>query len=241
LQGGPQQEALEDDDDSEIDRLLGRRRSVIGSHKLEDLSYGCSIVYQCSCGWNASSAAWEAEAPAKKAELYGLWKEHVQRDAHFDHIQHMARRRMGIKEDAQDDDDASDEMLQHYLAQLDTLKFDKNRRIRISYSITTPESAEHGDYAEHGWEDEEGVSVEPDQFDREEGKTAVDMTVDLFNRKGVSEASSSHFHPGVWYSSRESNYHNGEEKEYNFHLHNFSPEEEEMVWKACKHYDSTHI
>jgi hypothetical protein len=253
LQGGPQQEGLEDDpSDSALDRLLGRRKNLIKGHQLTDASYGCSIYFQCSCGWNASSAAWEEEAPAKKAELYALWREHVDRDAHFDHIQHMARRRMGIKEAKQgefwtpeelgdDEGPISNELLQHYISQLNTWRFDKNRRIRISYSITTPESAEQGDYAEHGWEDEEGVSMEPDEFDRDDGKTALELTLEFFNKKGISEASSSHFHEGIWYTSQEHDYHTGEDKEYNYHLVNFSPEEEEMVWKAWKRYDETHI
>lgn len=103
-------------------------------------------------------------------------------------------------------------------------------RIATTYQIVTPESAEQGDYAESGWEDEEGESVEPDEFD-DEGTTVVDKAVKWLLDKGAIEASSSSFHSDVWYTSAEDiNYSTGSFTTYNFHLRGFTPEEQEAVF-----------
>jgi hypothetical protein len=103
--------------------------------------------------------------------------------------------------------------------------------IFTSYEIITPESVEVGDYAETGWEDEEGQSMEPDKFDLEEGKTPVDLAVEFLVNNGPQEASCSHFCIDVWYSgSPEQNFSNGEETTYSYHLVGFSEEEQQQIF-----------
>lgn len=107
-------------------------------------------------------------------------------------------------------------------------------RITTTYNRTTPESVERGDFSESGWRDEEGVVMEPDENDRAEGITAVDKAVNFLKREGASRhaSSSSSFHVGAWYSTGwdSVNYRTGEEEELNFHLEDFTPEQEEQIW-----------
>ncbi len=100
-------------------------------------------------------------------------------------------------------------------------------RIRISFSRTTPESVEQGDYSETGWVDEEGVSMAPDEIDWAEGKSAVDLAVEFLRKEGVTEHSSSHFDPGGWYSTdwQHINLHTNDEEQRSYHLVNFSQEQ----------------
>jgi hypothetical protein len=109
-------------------------------------------------------------------------------------------------------------------------------RITITFSRTTPESAEQGDFSESGWIDEEGVDMAPDEFDREEGLTATDKAAKYLYDEGATEASSSQFHPGLWYSSGWStvNYRTGEEEERNFHLVGFTEEQEREVYDKLR-------
>lgn len=110
-------------------------------------------------------------------------------------------------------------------------------RICTTFSRTTPESVEQGDYSETGWEDEEGVSMLPDEFDREEGLTVTDKAAEFLYDKGAySEDVSSHFHPGVWYTSGWStvSYQTGEEEELNYHLTGFTPEQEQEVYNKLQ-------
>jgi len=107
---------------------------------------------------------------------------------------------------------------------------DRRPRITISYSIVTPESAANGDTADNGWENEEGVSMEPDEFDREDELTVAHLAAKFLRDKGANEASSSHFHTGIWYTSREEDHTSSDSTEYNYHLKDFTPEEEEATW-----------
>lgn len=113
-------------------------------------------------------------------------------------------------------------------------KVNAPRTLDVAYEIVTPESAEQGDYAETGWE-ERGVSMEPDEFDVEDEITAVDKVVDYISEYGGVEPSASQFHPGVWYTTIDSEqgsafFEQGEEKRYSFHLKNFSEGEERKVY-----------
>jgi hypothetical protein len=109
-------------------------------------------------------------------------------------------------------------------------------RITITFSRTTPESVEQGDFSESGWIDEEGVDMVPDEFDREEGLTATDKAAKYLYDEGATEASSSQFHPGLWYSTDWStiNYQTGEEEERNFHLVGFTEEQEHEVYDKLR-------
>jgi len=105
-------------------------------------------------------------------------------------------------------------------------------RITTSFSQTTPESAAQGDHSDNGWIDEDGVEMVPDAFDYEEGLSAVDLAVKFLLDKGASEASSSQFYSGVWYSApwQTIDYRTGTDEERSFHLHEFSEAEERAIW-----------
>jgi hypothetical protein len=114
---------------------------------------------------------------------------------------------------------------------LDTNDVLNKKLIRVSYEIVTPEDAEAGDTDNRGWENEEGQDVTPDKFDTEEGITAVDNAVKFIEREGGIHASSSHFNPGVWYSTEgNQDPHTGATSTYSFHLDGFTPEEEQEIF-----------
>ena len=50
-------------------------------------------------------------------------------------------------------------------------------KIRISYETWDEDSVDVGETDDKGWENEEGVSMQPDQYDLEEGLTPVDLAV----------------------------------------------------------------
>jgi hypothetical protein len=84
---------------------------------------------------------------------------------------------------------------------------------------------------EHGYEDEEGQDMEVDEFDREEGIDVADVAARWLWDNGVAEPSSSHFHPGIWYtSSEDTDMTTGASTTRNFHLEGFTPEEEEKIF-----------
>jgi hypothetical protein len=96
------------------------------------------------------------------------------------------------------------------------------RLIRSTYEVVTEESAANGDWADRGWIDEQG----------EECLSPSDA-IRLLKSVGAMYASSSHFHPGVWYYTEASqDYHTGEYRTESYHLHGFTPRAERMVWDA---------
>ena len=104
---------------------------------------------------------------------------------------------------------------------------ENERYIGVTYEVITPESAENGDFEETGWEDEH-VSMEPDEWDVEEGITAVDKAVEYIQDRGPVQNS------GNWYSTVDASgtrdyYEKGKEVYYSFHLNNFSAEEEAEI------------
>lgn len=108
----------------------------------------------------------------------------------------------------------------------------RDPHIKITFQTVTPESAEDGDFAETGWEDEEGVSMKPDRYDRKDGITVVEKAVRFLQNEGVEEASSSGFHVGVWYSTGYDvmSYRTGEEKSRSFHLYDFTAKQEREIY-----------
>lgn len=111
------------------------------------------------------------------------------------------------------------------------------RRIRISYSKTTPESVEQGDLSDAGWENEDGIECDIDQeyIDEygSEHAAIVNRAVNLIYIYGQSvEPSSSQFHSGIWYTETEgtTNYRTGESTQYSFHLSGFTEQEESDIF-----------
>ena len=99
-------------------------------------------------------------------------------------------------------------------------------RIRTTYEIVTPESAEQGDAEDRGWIDEEGEEIEPSE---EEG--VAEVAAAWLRDKGIAEASSSDFHPGIWYIGHsEQDYSTGAEETHSYHLKGFTSDEEAEVY-----------
>ena len=92
------------------------------------------------------------------------------------------------------------------------------RRITSTYDIVTPSEEDDGELeCEGGWEDEDGADMEPDEYDVEEGITAVDKAIEFLSDKGVTETSSEPWHVGAWYSTEGSqDYRTGETTSYSF-------------------------
>ena len=59
------------------------------------------------------------------------------------------------------------------------------RRIRTSYSTYDEESLEAGDALEHGWEDEEGVEMDLDKWDIEDGITVAQKAAKFLKDQGA--------------------------------------------------------
>lgn len=111
--------------------------------------------------------------------------------------------------------------------------------IRISYDVVTPESAEQGDYAETGWVNEQGVPCEPDEHDREEGLTRVDLAVQLIGpfvepSGGLGRGCDAvHNLRLLWYSDAEGdiNYRTGAERRHSYHLDGFTDAEKLEIYQ----------
>lgn len=80
-------------------------------------------------------------------------------------------------------------------------------RYDVTYEIITPESAEEGDVAERGYE-HKGLTAD----------SVTDMVRTLRN-DGATEASSSHWHKGLWYTAYgEMDYRDGSTTNRSFHI-----------------------
>ena len=64
----------------------------------------------------------------------------------------------------------------------------EGRKIRVFVEEWDEESKEIGETDEKYWEEETGVSMEPDEFDIDDGKTAVDLAVSYLNDNGPVES-----------------------------------------------------
>ena len=121
------------------------------------------------------------------------------------------------------------------------------RQIFCTYDVTTNESAEQGDFADHGWyadgfryavkdKPEEGFSCEPDEDDIVYDSSAIELAVAYLTDKGVSEPSSSCFHAGIWYSTESTveDYSTNEHVRYSFHLDGFTGDEEQAIYTRVR-------
>ena len=103
--------------------------------------------------------------------------------------------------------------------------------VKITYQTWNGDSTENGDFSDSGWVDEQGVSMEPDDYDSDEGITVIEKTVQFLADKGASEPSSSAFHSGIWYSDNpEMDQHSGEYEQRGYHLYGYAPDEEEKIF-----------
>lgn len=108
----------------------------------------------------------------------------------------------------------------------------RDPRILITYEIVTPESAEEGDAEERGWIDEDGVSMKPDKYDTQDGITAVDKAIKFLKHEYATDASSSRFNEGTWYTNYEysQDYSTGAVESRSYHLKGFTEAEERAIF-----------
>jgi len=110
------------------------------------------------------------------------------------------------------------------------------RRIRISYDVVTEESARDGDFAENGWENEEGVCIAPDEWEVDGAGSELAVVVKLaagIIGHCVEASDYPRCHSGhTWYTEidAEPDYEDGSEKRRSFHLDGFSEEEELAIY-----------
>lgn len=109
-------------------------------------------------------------------------------------------------------------------------------RILVSFRKTIPQGEDEYPEEESGWIDETGHSCVPDEYDRDEGLTAVDLAVKFMKKEGAGEASSSHFHKGIWYSTYPSqwthdHFTTGTDESHDFHLKGFTEAQEREIFR----------
>ena len=98
----------------------------------------------------------------------------------------------------------------------------KMGKIAITYHVVTEESAEHGDFAEKGWVDEQGQEYSM--------KKAVEfLTADKF-----VTPSSSFSHDGVWFTDMdgELDFRTGARTYYSYFLHGFSQKQCKAIFRV---------
>ncbi len=102
-------------------------------------------------------------------------------------------------------------------------------RIVITFDITTPESAAEGCNEDSGWEDEAGIPCLDDNS--EVPVSAVEFAAG-FIKNVRPEASSSCFHPGIWYMGQpDQDFRTGAEKTLSYHLKDFSEADQLAIYK----------
>lgn len=105
--------------------------------------------------------------------------------------------------------------------------------IKTTFTLYTPESIDNGDYEECGWIDEEGYEIDPD-----EDQTVAEAAIEFLKDKYVEHASSSHYYPGLWYTTPKANdgtrdfYEKGHVEDHSFHLDGFTEDQEREIAKA---------
>ena len=113
------------------------------------------------------------------------------------------------------------------------------RHIRIFYSTVTPESAEIGEYADNGWINEEGVCIDPNEFDEPNDQDDFNNIVDLAVKTirddcgGVEASNYPTCCPGyTWYTQCDPDmgYEDSSEMRRSYHLDGFSVSEELAIY-----------
>lgn len=114
-------------------------------------------------------------------------------------------------------------------------------RVRLTFSTVEWDGEDEEPIEDHGWADTrggryeeptEGDSMVPDQWDTEDGITAISKAVDFLNDLGaVYPSSSPHFHRGIWYSTEPvQDYRTGIDETLSAHLYGFNYAEEFFIW-----------
>jgi hypothetical protein len=105
-------------------------------------------------------------------------------------------------------------------------------RILTTYEVVTEDSAKQGDFERCGWKDEEGHECTPDvNADEDEPETVVSNAVQFLRDHYVCHASSYPFSVGTWYESEpEQDYQERSDTTHAYHLHGFTPEQEEEIY-----------
>lgn len=110
-----------------------------------------------------------------------------------------------------------------------------DKYITTSYTKIIPDEDYIDMQEENGWEDEEGESMLPDEYDIEEGITAIDNAYNFLKKNNAIEASSSDFNKGVWYSTDgDSDFVTSVVTTYSFYLNGFTEQEEEAIFNMFK-------
>ena len=109
----------------------------------------------------------------------------------------------------------------------------KEHSIAVTFEIYEVAEDGEGEERERGWlhPPEDPIWVEPDEYDVGEGRTAVDEAVDYLRGEGATQASSSHFHGGVWYIHEGGMNVQGQVENNSYHLKGFTNEEELLVFQ----------
>lgn len=109
----------------------------------------------------------------------------------------------------------------------------KNKHlIKISYQTWDEDSAKNGEYSDIGWESEDGIEMDLDEYDIENGETIVTKTVKFLIGEGATEFSSSSFDPRGWYmwADVKRDKYSGEWRLQNYHLYGYTNEEKKEIY-----------
>jgi hypothetical protein len=105
--------------------------------------------------------------------------------------------------------------------------------VRVSFSKIKFDDDGSGNYEdEHGWVDEFGVDMEPDEFEEEDGVDAVLKTIRYLQNEGATGASSYPFTIDTWYETQSERQNDGWYYEQHYHLSGFSEEEQARVYRV---------
>jgi len=104
------------------------------------------------------------------------------------------------------------------------------RKIVSYYEKWDQEALEAGDTDDRGENDE--YEIELDDIDKEDDKTIVDLAVEYLKYNFAHDPSSSHFHPGIWYTATDEHPYTGVVENITYHLKGFTEAEEAEVFET---------
>ena len=104
----------------------------------------------------------------------------------------------------------------------------KQRGFIVCYEVITEESARHGDTAENGVDGYH--SCEPDEYDIEDGKSAVDLAVEWLGTKCLEYSGN-----GWWTDADgDTDMHTGDETRHSYHPYNWATDELDAITGRVK-------